>query len=151
MYTITSPIHNTHHTHTTQYSHPPLWTPSIHGRSIGLRLLVSLSNSQTLWRSDCCFVLIRKSGSGPCIPIWASESERRGQPYLCWAGPGRMWGILPWGREQACHVGAANAPHHDPLIPKVRKIITSTKKKKNPQAFPSLPDHCVGLQLSGLI
>lgn len=89
-YTITS--HPTHRYTRITHSQPPLWTLSIQGRSIRLRLLVSLSDSPTLLRSRLfCLVLFSKEKGGfrHRTLIWAAESGRRGTALTVGLGLGQ--------------------------------------------------------------
>lgn len=90
----------------------------------------------------CCFVLIRKSGSGPCILTWAPS-----RPYLCGPGPGRRREYI--ALEKSRPATWVPQTHLHPQVPQRRKRITSTNKTP-PAAFPSVHHHRVRLHLSGL-
>lgn len=102
----------------------------------------------------CGSVLLskEKGGFAPHANLGVRTQGEGGQPYLCWAVPRRMGEILPWEESETATWAPRTRPH--PLAPKVRKIITSTKKTHNTNNPQNLLSLCVPprwLQPSGLV
>lgn len=104
-YTTTSHIHNTPSTQVhTRITHCRPSGPFRFkdGLSIRLRLLVSLSDSPDPFEVQTflfCFVFKTKGWIWSPHPNLGCGVREKGDSLSCWAGPGRVRGVLPWGES----------------------------------------------------